>query len=662
MKKMSTIKIIIGLGLASPLPTMALELNGTQTYNEEINIPSTDYPENRYAGIWLNSNSNTTFNESVTINLSNVEGVNGISDNNIGSSNVIFNKDLTIHIKSDNTTSSSSAINLSWGSDSNITVNGFATLSNECITTCNEDLATDTIGLSNGKVILNGGSDITGEVNVQGEGEVIINGKSIINGYLNAYDGGKVSLDLANGSNFTGYSDNHLQDLDDEDDDGTPGYISINMQSGSVWNIKDYSSVNSLSGQGTLNFNNTNSAHTILYIENLSGSSLFNMRSDVVQQQSDKIVIGNNAVGNHTLHLTNNGNASTTGQETLTLVEGGSNNTATFRLANAVELGGYQYTLNQNGNNVELTSNDGSSKPQKTSTAKAGTSFLNTNYLMSYIETQTLLQRLGDMRNSGQYGDVWLRGFAGKMDSFSGRLSKFDMNYHGFQFGADKQLSETSPLVVGAFVGQTYGDPDYRSGDGSWKSFNTGIYAAYLDNDGFYIDGVAKYVRQKNHFKVRDTVNETIQGTGHANGLGLSVELGKKYKINDFYIEPQSQLSYTHQNATSINATNGLKIKLGNYTSLIGRASALFGYEITNNDNSVNIYLKTGIIREFDGDTHYKLNNNKESYSFKGNWWNNGLGINTQLHKNHSFYIELDSNIGNNFDQLQANGGYRYSF
>ena len=344
-------------------------------------------------------------------------------------------------------------------------------------------------------------------------------------------------------------------------------------------------------------------------------------------------------------------------------------NTAEFKTNHDVELGGYQYSLNKDGNDYVLTGQPiTSSTPIEssapiTSSAMASAGFLNANYLMNYVETQTLLKRLGDMRTSGEFGDVWLRGFTGKLDSFSsGKLSQFDMRYHGFQFGADKQLSESSPFVIGAFVGQTYGDPNYRKGDGSLRSFNTGVYATYLDNSGFYIDGIAKYDRLKNQFKVRDTANNRVQGSGHSNGIGVSMELGQKFKINDFYIEPQTQLSYSHQNGTTINASNGLNVKLGNYNSLLGRASALFGYEYKSDKNSINLYAKTGIVREFDGDTYYKLNNHKESHSFKGNWWNNGVGINAQINQNHNIYLDLESSPGNKFDLLQVNGGYRYSF
>ena len=694
-------RVLIGLSLATPLAVNALNLQGSQTFTDEVNIPAThDFEtfENKItSGINITSGSNTVFEKNVSLNLSRdqlseddnffISGIQGlISPTITAPSSTIFEQDLNIKMKSED-------VYAIYLADKNMTViiNGKANLSVDSRYSDDDE----TIFITGGKLVFNGETHIDNNfdaIYLAGEGtNIIFNGDSYINGNIESYGdalleiknksiikgdiwadfGGKVILDLAAGSKIVGnaIAFDPSDDIDYSNQD-TTGIIKMNLAKGSSWEIiGDYSYITELSGQGNITFTNFTRSNNFgeLVIENLKGASTFNLRTDIASQQSDKIIISKSsdtnrtvsAEGTHTINLINNGSAQTTGNEKLTLVEIDDNatNTAEFKTNHDVELGGYQYSLNKDGKDYVLTA-----KPI-TSSAMASAGFLNANYLMNYVETQTLLKRLGDMRTSGELGDVWLRGFTGKLDSFSGgKLSKFDMSYHGFQFGADKQLSENSPLVIGAFVGQTYGNPDYKNGDGSLRSFNTGIYATYLDNSGFYIDSVVKYDRQKNHFKVKDTANNSIQGTGHSNGLGLSMELGQKFKINDFYIEPQTQFSYSHQNGNSINASNGLKVKLGNYNSLIGRASALLGYEFNSDENSINIYAKTGIVREFDGDTYYKLNNHKESHSFKGNWWNNGVGINANFNQKHNIYLDLESSPGNKFDLLQVNGGYRYSF
>ncbi|EPI5094079.1 autotransporter outer membrane beta-barrel domain-containing protein, partial [Escherichia coli] len=149
-------------------------------------------------------------------------------------------------------------------------------------------------------------------------------------------------------------------------------------------------------------------------------------------------------------------------------------------------------------------------------------------------------------------------------------------------------------------------------------------------------------------------------------GLSISLEAGQRFNLTPtsygFYIEPQTQLTYSHQNEMAMKASNGLNIHLNHYESLLGRASMILGYDITAGNSQLNIYVKTGAIREFSGDTEYQLNNSREKYSFKGNGWNNGVGVSAQYNKQHTFYLEADYTQGNLFDQKQVNGGYHFSF
>lgn len=339
-----------------------------------------------------------------------------------------------------------------------------------------------------------------------------------------------------------------------------------------------------------------------------------------------------------------------------------------FSLTHAVELGGYTYNLSRaqsNTNNWEL-----STRKQLTSSANAATNFLNTTYLLNYIDNQTLLQRLGDLRNSPQAEgetNTWIRSFGGKLNSFSGsQLDGFDMAYWGTQAGIDKNITlSTGNLVVGTMVGLTKGNPNYQAGDGDSKNYSLGLYASYLANNGFYIDNLLKYNNTRNHFSVTDTAGNKVSGTGKTQGYSLSSEIGKRFWLTKatggFYLEPQAQLSYGYQNGDTVQASNGLKVGLSHYDSTLARTSLVTGYQVQGN-NPINIYFKTGYIREMSGGTTYKLNNSKEDHNFRGGWWDNGIGINATINKNHNIYSDINYAKDSRFDQRQINLGYRYSF
>lgn len=540
-------------------------------------------------------------------------------------------------------------------------------------------------------------------------GVITSEGKAEITGSVMSM-GGLIDLNLAPGSLWSGSA---------ASDNVNGGHLNINLTD-STWNVDQTSNLDNLTLNNSLvdlSAATDNTTYSTLTIANLSGSGNFTLRTNLagdgegVNNTGDKIVVTGSSAGDYGLNILNRGSAVTTGNEVLTVVET-TDGIATFRGNADVELGGYVYSVNKQGNNWVLSSpkapemppadeqsvtpadNDAlqpastedagiptspaeqnnipttpaeqSNNSTITSTANAGANFLNVGYLMNYAEMQTLMQRMGDVRQGKTAGNVWLRGMDGRFSGFdNGKLSHFSMNYTGYQFGVDKRLSDEMPIYLGLFMGATEGSPHYRAGDGTTKSEHFGIYGTWLNDAGFYLDGVVKFNRLKNQFDVSDTQNNRKSGHGVSSGLSGSLEAGKKFNFSDdltgFYLEPQLQLTAGHQDGSSVRASNGLNITLSSYKSMMGRASVLAGYEVNQSNYKLNTYLKTGVLREFEGNAAYALNGSDERLSFKGNGWNNGVGVSAQI-SNHTLFIEADMVDGNRFNQRQVNAGYRFSF
>ncbi len=309
----------------------------------------------------------------------------------------------------------------------------------------------------------------------------------------------------------------------------------------------------------------------------------------------------------------------------------------------------------------------GNSKPTPviSTSASAGANFLNIGYLMNYAETQTLLQRMGDVRQGQRAGNVWLRGTGGRFDGFaSGKLSQFSLNYSGYQFGVDKRLADEVPVYLGFFMGASHGSSGYQGGSGTMQSTHFGLYTTWISDAGFYLDSVTKINRLRNQFSVLDTQGNRVSGKGVSSGISASLEAGKRFSLSGregLFLEPQLQFTLAHQNNAAVHASNGLDIKLSDYRSLQARASVLAGYAINQPGYRLNAYLKTGAMREYAGHAAYALNGSREKLSFQGTGWNNGVGVSTQL-RDHTLFMEADITDGSRFDQRQLNAGYRFSF
>lgn len=493
---------------------------------------------------------------------------------------------------------------------------------------------------------------------------------------LSAKNNGEISLTSLNSTSLTGNLVANQGTINFSGANGTltgqaitsnSGSINLGLSNSMTWQMTGNSTVSQLNMlNSTVDFASyaQSGNYAKLSVGDLASSqnATFKMNVDIVGGQGDLLEITNSSSGNYALVIANQGNSNTTGTEVINVVDDQSATPSATFTSNTVGLGGYQYGLQAAGRNWQLTPTG-----KLTNAAGASANFLNTNYLLTYVDTQTLLQRMGELRaKEGQEGSFWMRGFAGKLNSFSShKLDGFDMSYNGVQLGIDKLIaSKRGDFYLGAMVGYTDADPDYRQGSGGVRDVNAGIYGTYIDNSGLYIDAIAKYTRIKNNFSTNDSLGQKVSGKAKTDGYGLSLELGKRFILgsSNFYLEPQAQLSYSHQNGDTVNATNGLKVKLDSYDSLLGRGSLIAGYQVKQGDNPIDVYVKSGYVREFKGNTAYYLNNNKEKHNFKGGWVDSAVGVTAQFNKHHNVYAEISYANGNRFDKQQANIGYRFKF
>lgn len=456
----------------------------------------------------------------------------------------------------------------------------------------------------------------------------------------------------------------------------------MRLNNASSWDMHRSSALDTLevSADSRVNLrSSTPGAYNTLAVNTLDGTGgTFLMNVDMGARRGDLLASHEITGGAYVLDIANNGAAMTNGTEVLTVVQANANG-ASHSLANPVEAGGYVYNLRQQqgSNNYELYGPveyvaPSPEPPGITTTANAAASTLKTGYLLTYVDTQTLLQRMGELRNTpGHQGDFWVRGFTGTLDSFgSGKLSGFEMDYDGMQAGIDRQFDLASgKLYVGVMGGYTHGSPGYdnNAGSGTVKGTHAGAYGTYRhEGTGIYVDGIIKYNRLKHEFSVRDTAGAGVTGSGTSHGYTVSVEAGKRFHpiaaTPAFYLEPQVQLSYNRQSGTDIYASNGLHVNMDNYSSVQGRTSLIIGYRIDDEKNPVDLYAKTGYTREFRDNSAYYLNGSRETNEFGGGWVDLGLGVSATINNRHHIFGEFNFSQGSQFDRRQFNLGYRYQF
>lgn len=416
----------------------------------------------------------------------------------------------------------------------------------------------------------------------------------------------------------------------------------------------------------------------VLSVNDLSGSGEFILRTDLAATSTksvsgDVLKVTGSTDGSHTLNVLNNGSADTNGTEKHTVVETADGHGG-FSLKNKVELGGYIYELKQNGNDWELYAPGGQSgggsgdKPVISEGGRAPISAVNAGYLLNIAETQTLSQRMGELRDSQSEGDIWVRGFGGGFDSRTSQaVGDFDTTYGGTQTGIDKRLMvEGGSLYIGAMGGLVNSDQKYKTGNGSVKNYHLGLYSTYIHQSGFYVDSLIKFSDLTYDFGVRDTAGNNVSAKTSSNYYAASVEAGQRFHFNQkqegLYIEPQVQLTYGYQEDTDFNESNGLQVRVDSYQSLQSRAGVNMGYDVKNSPMPLNVYAKLSYIKEHKADVDFRLNNTTESESFGDKWLLAGIGVSAQVSAKQAFHIDIEKANSDKYEHYRFNAGYRFSF
>lgn len=445
---------------------------------------------------------------------------------------------------------------------------------------------------------------------------------------------------------------------------------------------------------GVVNLANDN-YQGIIVRGNLTGSGTFNLNTNIAENKSDKIVVKGTAEGNHKIGVTNQGANVADGKVTLVETNGGN---AAFSLTNPnnrVDLGAYQYFLTKEGNNWVLANSKNAvtptppvapvtpskqvvtpSKPAVTPStpvvtpsnpvvplavlpsapllsdlANAQVSLRQAQLLLVEDDLSGIHQRLGEVKN-GEKGNVWVRNVNSRqklaaLSTGESETSGFKQNVHSLQVGADAAVTDN--LRVGGFVGRSQANVDFNGyyGDGKVRSNSVGLYAAYLADNGIYVDNIVKYSRLH--------ANSDLTEKRHYNAYTISSELGKRFSLaNNWTITPQAQIAWTHI------SSQGNEDSLSSVYSRIGLRVAK-GFALSNGWN-LQPYAEVNAITSKNRSSKIHYTNSALDVASSRGRFESAIGLNAGF-ANHRFGLEVSRADGKNFDKPYAiQAVYRYQW
>ncbi|KCV61076.1 putative pertactin [Bordetella bronchiseptica 99-R-0433] len=282
-------------------------------------------------------------------------------------------------------------------------------------------------------------------------------------------------------------------------------------------------------------------------------------------------------------------------------------------------------------------------------------------------EMNALGKRMGELRLTPAAGGVWGRAFAQRQKLENGAARELRQTVGGFEVGADTALAAPEGRWhVGAVAGYSQGKLKFGGGaTGEGDSAHVGAYATYIEDGGFYLDGIVRVARYAHAFKAPDAKGRRARGRYRANGVGASLELGRRFTWADaWYVEPQLEMAVFHAQGGSYSAGKDLRVKDGGLTSLLGRAGLHVGRQFDLGDGRVvQPYAKLSWLQEFDGKNTVRTNGIRHKSRLDGGRVELDVGVAAQLGRHGSLYGSYEYAKGSRQTMPWTfHIGYRYTW
>ncbi len=280
-----------------------------------------------------------------------------------------------------------------------------------------------------------------------------------------------------------------------------------------------------------------------------------------------------------------------------------------------------------------------------------------TNALMWRSQLTNLTDRMGTLRTTPNAAGVWARYNNGRLDGLG-----IEHDYNTVEFGVDKRIADN--VTIGFSFDYTKGDTDLTAGTSDNNTYTVGFYGSYFNESGCFLDSMLKIGRIDADYDLRTSAGKE-SADYMLTGAIFGIETGHRWNIQNYFIEPQVQLTYSHLRAENYTSSIGRDVKFDDMSSLIGRVGVMAGMKFAENRGAA--YVKASYNHDFLGDVegNYEYNGAVRTFDdeLDDNWGEVSLGGSYQVTDSVNTFVDVGTGFGGDIDQKwRVNLGARYVF
>lgn len=280
-----------------------------------------------------------------------------------------------------------------------------------------------------------------------------------------------------------------------------------------------------------------------------------------------------------------------------------------------------------------------------------------TNALMWRSQLTNLTDRMGTLRTMPESAGAWARYNGGRLDGLG-----IEHDYNTIEVGFDKAINDN--VTIGISFDYTKGDTDLTSGSSDNDTYTLGLYGSYFNESGCFLDAMIKIGRIDAEYDARNSVG-VEKGDYMLTGTIIGIETGHRWDIQNYFIEPQVQLTYSYLRPEDYTSSIGRDVSFEDMKSLIARVGVMSGVKFAEDRGSA--YVKASYNHDFlgdvDGNYAYQGITRKFSDDLDDNWGEVSLGASYQVTDSVNTFVDVGTGFGGDIDQKwRVNLGARYVF
>jgi outer membrane autotransporter protein len=371
-----------------------------------------------------------------------------------------------------------------------------------------------------------------------------------------------------------------------------------------------------------------------LSINGLSGTGSFTLNTQVATGQGDALIV-NNGTGSYKLTLQDT--STTTPHGVKLLLVGGTNDNASFTLANgSLDVGAEKYGLENIGGQYYLFDTGKLGDAASVVQTLPGVATM-----IWYGQSQQVLGRLAELRGGSDRG-LWVRAYGQRLmlDS-SGVSSTSDVA--GVQFGRDWRFTRANgDLYAGITGGVAQARTDVgSSGSATVYPFNAGFYGGFSAKNGWFTDASVGYIGASNSL----SITGGNSGQYDTNGFSATLQGGRRLSFaNDWTAEPHVGLTYLRANGAGYALSTGVPVQLATQGAAIGNVGATLSRPVEIRQIKLQPYLKFDAMHAFAGQHTVDIAGTNVNAQVPGTWAVLATGLRGAL--NQSSYLYADVSYG----------------